>query len=558
MGGPAAALTPEGELMCYNAGVSLRRRYVEAASPQVMAGLGTFDLAKVMVNSSDTDRTLASATSLMYGLYPPRGALKGPLPPDPDSPSLLPYNLTVVPVHSTTGTNDVAIRAFDKCPTYNAAITAVYTSAPFVAYQARLGGFFTSLQRTTRERKGSSAAHVARSLRAQGRLLSAQRRGGSCPPLKWRRIRAASALHRAPLLCAAAAAPSPPYFNNSHHNNFNFPQAQLTAADLCTSQFNATITLDIFYNIFDCLNTEDQGTVHATLGAEELTGVRKVAAWLEQQRYAPALVKRMLGGNLVTAMMADFTGAMAGTSNVTLHVWSGHYPAQKSVLSLLGLQELVYGIPEYAAYLLMELLSQGGVWGVRFLFRNGNNADTLPEPLMFPAPLGVKQDADGVVAWADFQRYTASINAVYASPADWCDECGNTTADICLKAQGPPDPPSRLRRGGEVDSGENLKLTRRICEPCGLVQRVRQHHRRRLPEGSAPGADGRGAAHRRRGRPDQGGGGSGGGSSINKGAYAAVTVVCVVGAAALGFVGGRFLGRRGVLRNTATYGGDVI
>lgn len=47
--------------------------------------------------------------------------------------------------------------------------------------------------------------------------------------------------------------------------------------------------------------------------------------------------------------------------------------SQKSLLSLLGLQggPVTSGIPEYASYLLVELVKKGDLWGVRFLFRNG-------------------------------------------------------------------------------------------------------------------------------------------------------------------------------------------
>ena len=47
----------------------------------------------------------------------------------------------------------------------------------------------------------------------------------------------------------------------------------------------------------------------------------------------------------------------------------------KGLLSILGLQDSVYGIPEYAAHICIELVDSGESWGVRIMFRNGPEND---------------------------------------------------------------------------------------------------------------------------------------------------------------------------------------
>ena len=47
---------------------------------------------------------------------------------------------------------------------------------------------------------------------------------------------------------------------------------------------------------------------------------------LEQQRYSPAVIGRKLGGTLLTAMVTEMEGYMAGTKKVTWHHHSTHYP----------------------------------------------------------------------------------------------------------------------------------------------------------------------------------------------------------------------------------------
>jgi Tfp pilus assembly major pilin PilA len=57
------------------------------------------------------------------------------------------------------------------------------------------------------------------------------------------------------------------------------------------------------------------------------------------------------------------------------------------------------------------------------------------QALTFPAAAGVVQStADSTVNWEELTRHITATSALYKSPADWCSECGNTSADVCLQA----------------------------------------------------------------------------------------------------------------------------
>lgn len=47
--GPIVALTEDGERMCYNAGVTLRQRYIDTASPYAIPEVATFSLSNILV-----------------------------------------------------------------------------------------------------------------------------------------------------------------------------------------------------------------------------------------------------------------------------------------------------------------------------------------------------------------------------------------------------------------------------------------------------------------------------------------------------------------------------
>ena len=61
---------------------------------------------------------------------------------------------------------------------------------------------------------------------------------------------------------------------------FDFCQTAMAANDLCTSTLKGgQIVMANFFNIYDCLNTEDKPTVLAALGQDAFNQVVWIADW---------------------------------------------------------------------------------------------------------------------------------------------------------------------------------------------------------------------------------------------------------------------------------------
>lgn len=122
-----STLTAIGELEQYRLGRWLRDRYA------TVLDIEQYDSGTVHLQSSDFDRTLASASSLARGLFPhpARDPIRG------QGASLLPSGVSPanVPVHSIKRSNDIDIRGYSNCPLIQERLEALYTSDDFKAMQ---------------------------------------------------------------------------------------------------------------------------------------------------------------------------------------------------------------------------------------------------------------------------------------------------------------------------------------------------------------------------------------------------------------------------------------
>ncbi|KAL7562059.1 hypothetical protein ACA910_011098 [Epithemia clementina (nom. ined.)] len=115
-------LTALGQLQLYEVGQYLYSQYNSS-------GLFTpFDRSKVLLQSSSYERTITSANSLALGLFNEEAR-------DPNSESQLPVIPANIPVYTFDLVNDVLIRAYDKCPTYEKRLNDLYTSAEWTAIE---------------------------------------------------------------------------------------------------------------------------------------------------------------------------------------------------------------------------------------------------------------------------------------------------------------------------------------------------------------------------------------------------------------------------------------
>ncbi|GIL62620.1 hypothetical protein Vafri_16819 [Volvox africanus] len=141
IGGPT--LLPQGQLQTYNAGVSFRTRYLNTTTcvatstclpgfgngtkygvlNQPGVGFGNFNL---YVRSSSLDRAILSGQCFFNGIFPPD-------PTDSTNTSYMPTGEQVVPVYTRIDAEDILIRAYTKCSTYQNRLLTWFSGPEFSA-----------------------------------------------------------------------------------------------------------------------------------------------------------------------------------------------------------------------------------------------------------------------------------------------------------------------------------------------------------------------------------------------------------------------------------------
>jgi acid phosphatase len=104
-------LTGEGMDQLYRLGSKIRKKYI-----QEMGFIpSNYTADTIYVRSTDKDRTLMSAQSFIYGLYPlGTGPASSIFKMDGDKPR--PYNFQPVPIHTENSKTDLLLYAYKNCP----------------------------------------------------------------------------------------------------------------------------------------------------------------------------------------------------------------------------------------------------------------------------------------------------------------------------------------------------------------------------------------------------------------------------------------------------------
>ena len=130
-------LTPIGQEQMYNLGKWLQNRYNDVTTAAL--NLETFRPNEVRLESSDEERTLTSANSLALALFPEAAR-------DPNLKSLIPGGVPAnVPVYTRDGDNDIIIRAYNKCPTFQSKLKALYESEAWIQLENDNSAFLATL-----------------------------------------------------------------------------------------------------------------------------------------------------------------------------------------------------------------------------------------------------------------------------------------------------------------------------------------------------------------------------------------------------------------------------
>lgn len=138
-----AMLTATGMQQLHQVGQTLRARYVDQfglLSPN-------YTRTEVYVRSTDVDRTLMSAQSVMAGLFPPG---TGPVAQD-GHPGLTEHRLQAIPVHTVPRAVDSLLMGYEAsgCDTYAEEFGRVKKRSPWTTKEQQYQALIAELQRTT-------------------------------------------------------------------------------------------------------------------------------------------------------------------------------------------------------------------------------------------------------------------------------------------------------------------------------------------------------------------------------------------------------------------------
>ncbi|MBS0288637.1 MAG: histidine-type phosphatase [Proteobacteria bacterium] len=133
-------LTPEGMRACYEFGVSLRKKYIE--EKHLISA--KYHQDEIYVRSTDYDRTIQSAQSILLGLFPMGTGpmLKGE--------SSLPNGFQPIPIHTALQEQDPLLLKVDDSQQYEALIKQhVYQSKQWLALNAQLEDKYPTWSKAT-------------------------------------------------------------------------------------------------------------------------------------------------------------------------------------------------------------------------------------------------------------------------------------------------------------------------------------------------------------------------------------------------------------------------
>ncbi|KAL7577208.1 hypothetical protein ACA910_003540 [Epithemia clementina (nom. ined.)] len=360
-------LTALGQLQHYELGQYLYRQYNASGL------FGPFvDRNKIRLQSSSFERTITSANSLALGLFDQQAR-------DPNAESELPGGLlpAKVPVYTYDLINDVWIRAYDKCPTY----------------EKRLNDLYQSAEWTTLEN------------------------------------------HNAELLVTLSKLPDFETFTDDRGmvplselwNVFDLINVAETECGTTTSNGEPSAACK-------SLTTSSVANVEELLTPEEWATVQALSHRAEQMKYGVQVAGRYVGANL----LAEIADRMQ-KDNYTFSLFSAHYPTLLGIMAALGddfFDEEV--IPSYAAALVFEL-AQDTTTGIRY-FQVHYVADDLPDngegssvlvsfDNICPTNLGGASSL-GRCPVSELVKYLNGWTV-----AQWCQECENDSANVCMKLQ---------------------------------------------------------------------------------------------------------------------------
>lgn len=386
----SSTLTPLGKQQLYDLGVWLRQVY------NANDFLGTYDPQHVRLESSGLDRTLTSANALAVGLFPYETLS------EESSNYLLSTTTTVpervsIPVYSFQDeSNDVYFRTYHgMCPKYRQNLQTLYESPQWKSIEAnhqallqKIGSIFPDLNNNS---WGGSGSNTEDAVLDDDRSLVLKH--------LWT------------------------YYDKIH-----------VARTECIPDATAPSCLDLgpdIYQLVDKLTNIEFDQVEFLMGTTE------------RMKYGPGTAGSLLGSPLLWRILERIETASNVSNAPRFFLYSAHAPTILGLMS--ALQETnPESHPDYGSALILEVYRDSitTVQSIRWVYKAAS--DTMATYLSvreakcdmeFPGNAAPPATSGGdIIQHCNLSEFLDWAEAnTHRFLSEWCNECQNTQADVCLR-----------------------------------------------------------------------------------------------------------------------------
>jgi hypothetical protein len=377
-------LTPTGQKQLYEVGTWLRQVY------NANGFLEYYDPSEVRLESSNLDRTLTSANALSLGLFPYRAQAGNH--GETVYQSLLP-EMPGLPVYGMRESNDIYLRAYHRnCPAFHERLQRLYESSQWIILEDNNQGLLTKI-----------------------------------------------------------ASLFPDDHNNdgdSDESNDPIRDGSMVLKHLWTYYDKIKVARTECLadpTVFACTSLgPDIYQLANTLNDSEFDELDKLMGTTESLKFGIATAGNLLASQLLWRMVNRITDTPQGK----FFLYSAHAPTLLALLSALQEWNTEETHPDYGSAIIMEVYqetdSASQEYSIRFLYKAArkSTAKYIPmrnagceESFNYDAPpaTGGSGNALSHCILDDFIGWATENTIV--TPEEWCDACGNESADVCLQAK---------------------------------------------------------------------------------------------------------------------------
>lgn len=360
----SSILTPIGQQEHFELGTWLRYRYMD-----IFPVFDLYDPSHVRVESSDLERTLVSASSLLLGLFPKQTR---------SDHILIPVTPANIPVYARQSRHDLNIRSYVNCPAFLNSLEDLYVSQQWVALEQQNMPLLKKM--------------------AQFPDFKAQTIGDYVP-LKniWNVF---DLINVAETECLTKDADN----------------------ETCKELPDPTIPKQ--------LSDGEFATLEKLAGQAEILRYGPTTAGNRLGGPMWDTIAQRMQAETHTVVSGDQIIINRDATVTKFYFSSAHYPTLLGIISALGIKwtDVDSIMPDYAAALILEMYQDNQTFArsVKFYYKPGGDPDVLSVQVADDCPT---QSDEG----CPLEQFVKTLKTSRLSPEEWCKTCGNEEADVCMQ-----------------------------------------------------------------------------------------------------------------------------